>query len=170
VQHTKPNGEHRRGVVFISELVPRLALSIVANTFYGENYSTVPMRHQSEHDAEQRSISYQWKHRNRWNFIQVKAAIDPQPIKVNSSEEFFSEHYWGYTKRGEWTSEYEVLHRRWMIYPVLQHSVDVDFGALYGREFADLSNREPESILLAEGSPVEVRAGQRATRFPILIF
>jgi uncharacterized protein len=161
VQHTAPTGERRRGVVFISELVPRLALSIVANTIYGENYSTVPMRHKWKHDKQQRSISYQWKHKNRWNDLQVKAAIDPQPIEANSSEEFFTEHYWGYTKRGEWTSEYEVLHPRWMIYPVLGHSIDVDFGELYGREFANLSNRDPESILLAEGSAVEVRAGQR---------
>jgi uncharacterized protein YqjF (DUF2071 family) len=163
VQHTPPTGEARRGVVFISELVPRLALSIVANTIYGENYSTVPMRHQWDLDAQQRSISYEWKHKNKWNHLQVNAVVDPQPIAANSSEEFFTEHYWGYTKRGEWASEYEVQHPRWMIYRVLEHSIDVDFGALYGRKFANLSNREPESILLAEGSLVEVRAGQRTT-------
>jgi hypothetical protein len=32
VHHTKSIGERRRGVVFISELVPRFALSLVANT------------------------------------------------------------------------------------------------------------------------------------------
>ena len=41
VQHTTSTGERRRGVVFIRELVPRLALSLVANTIYGENYATV---------------------------------------------------------------------------------------------------------------------------------
>jgi uncharacterized protein len=87
--------------------------------------------------------------------------LDPTPIEGDSPEEFFTEHYWGYTKRGGWTSEYQVLHPRWMVYPVLQHSIDVDFGELYGREFASLSERAPESILLAEGSEIEVRAGQR---------
>jgi hypothetical protein len=91
----------------------------------------------------------------------VEADADPQPIQSDSAEEFFTEHYWGYTKRGAWTSEYEVLHPRWMTYPILQHSIDVDFGALYGNEFAGLSEREPESILLAEGSKVEVRGGER---------
>jgi uncharacterized protein YqjF (DUF2071 family) len=161
VRHTKPTGEPRRGVVFISELVPRLALSIVANTIYGENYSTVPMRHQWEHDAQQRSVSYQWKHKNRWNDLKVKAAVASQPIGLESAEEFFTEHYWGYTKRGDWTSVYEVQHPRWMIYPVLEHKIDVDFGKLYGHEFASLANSKPESILLAEGSKVEVRAGKR---------
>jgi uncharacterized protein YqjF (DUF2071 family) len=160
VQHTKATGERRRGVVFISELVPRFALSLVANAIYGENYATVPLRHLWEENGEQRSVRYQWIHKERWNELQVNASIDPLPIAANSAEEFFTEHYWGYTKRGARTSEYEVLHARWMMYPILQHSIDVDFGALYGSAFASLSKREPESILLAEGSEIEVRAGE----------
>jgi len=161
VQHTKPTGERRRGVVFISELVPRFALTLVANIIYGENYATVPLRHHWEQNGEQRSVRYQWRHRSRWNELLVRAAVLPQPIEADSAEEFFTEHYWGYTKRGVWTSEYAVLHPRWMMYPILQHSIDVDFGALYGSEFASLSGREPESVLLAEGSEIEVRAGER---------
>jgi uncharacterized protein len=161
VQHTKSTGERRRGVVFISELVPRFALSVVANTLYGENYATVPLRHDWGQTAEQRSVQYEWRYENRWNRLGVIADVDPQPIGANSAEEFFTEHYWGYTKRGAWTSEYQVLHPRWMMYPILQHSIDVDFGALYGNGFASLSGREPESILLAEGSKIEVRGGER---------
>jgi uncharacterized protein YqjF (DUF2071 family) len=161
VHHTKSIGERRRGVVFISELVPRFALSLVANTIYGENYATAPMRHQWEEIEGQCSVRYQWRHKSRWNALQVKAALHQQPIEVDSAEEFFTEHYWGYTKRGVWTSEYEVLHPRWMIYPVLQHSIDVDFGALYGSRFASLSQSSPENVLLAEGSEIEVRAGER---------
>jgi uncharacterized protein YqjF (DUF2071 family) len=163
VRHTKPTGERRRGVVFISELVPRFALTLVANMIYGENYATVPLRHHWEQDEEKRSVHYQWRYRSRWNELQVRAAVDPQPIEADSAEEFFTEHYWGYTKRGVRTSEYEVLHPRWMMYPILQHSIDVDFGALYGSKFASLSETEPESVLLAEGSEIEVRAGERIT-------
>jgi uncharacterized protein YqjF (DUF2071 family) len=160
VQHTKSTGEQRRGVVFIGELVPRFALSVVANAVYGESYVTVPMRHRWEEDGVQRSVRYQWRRRSRWNELRVKAAAVPQPIVAASAEEFFTEHYWGYTKRGDWTSEYEVRHPRWMMYPILEHSIDVDF-ALYGTGFASLSQREPESILLAEGSEIEVCAGER---------
>jgi hypothetical protein len=37
----------------------------------------------------------------------------------------------------------------------------MDFGALYGPPFAHLSAREPENILLAEGSAVSVHEGTR---------
>jgi uncharacterized protein len=47
------------------------------------------------------------------------------------------------------------------MYPILLHSIDVDFGALYGDTFASLSTRAPESVLLAEGSKIEVRSGER---------
>jgi uncharacterized protein YqjF (DUF2071 family) len=161
VQHINPTGERRRGVVFISELVPRFALSLVANAIYGENYATVPLRHHWEQNGEERSVRYRWRYKGRWNELQVRAAVLPQPIEADSAEDFFTEHYWGYTKRGVWTSEYEVLHPRWMMYPILQHSIDVDFGALYGSEFASLSERVPESVLLAEGSEIEVRGGER---------
>jgi uncharacterized protein len=161
VRHTKSTGEQRRGVVFISELVPRFALSLVANAIYGEPYRSVPVRHSWDEDGEQRTVCYQWRYKSRWNKLQVRAALDPQPIEANSAEEFFTEHYWGYTKRGTWTSEYAVLHPRWMIYPIQQHSIDVDFGALYGNGFAFLTTSQPESVLLAEGSEIEVRAGER---------
>ena len=41
----------RRGVVFIRELVPRPAIALVARAFYGENYISVPMKHEIEHVA-----------------------------------------------------------------------------------------------------------------------
>jgi uncharacterized protein len=161
VHHTKSTGDRRRGVVFISELVPRFALSVIARAIYGENYATVPLRHCWEQNAEQRTVSYQWRYKSRWNALRVRAAVLPQAIAANSAEEFFTEHYWGYTKRGVRTFEYEVLHPRWRAYPILEHSVDVDFGALYGDRFASLTASQPESVLLAEGSEIEVRAGQR---------
>jgi hypothetical protein len=35
------NGENRRGVVFIKEIVSKPAISFVANTLYNENYETM---------------------------------------------------------------------------------------------------------------------------------
>ncbi len=161
VQHTTPEGERRRGVVFIQEFVSRHALTLVANTVYGENYATVPVRHRWEQQEKKRLVRYEWKYKKRWNSLQVKADLHPRLIERNSPEEFFTEHYWGYTKRKKGTSEYEVLHPRWMTYPIQQHAIDVDFGALYGNQFDCLSEQQPRSVLLAEGSTVEVRAGKR---------
>jgi uncharacterized protein YqjF (DUF2071 family) len=41
----KEGGEWKRGVVFLKEIVPRRAISFVANTLYNENYRTHAMKH-----------------------------------------------------------------------------------------------------------------------------
>ena len=78
-----------------------------------------------------------------------------------SEEEYITEHYWGYTKIPELrTSEYGVEHPRWEIYPVKNHSIDVDFGAIYGEEFAFFKNEIPKSVFLAQGSEIKVKVGR----------
>lgn len=161
VTHTTASGERRRGVVFIRELVPRFALTLVARSFYGENYTTVPMSHQWIDAGEQQSIEYSWSYQGRKNQMQVTTVAQAEAIEPESAEEFFTEHYWGYTKRDAETSEYEVRHPRWTTYPIARHSIDVDFDTLYGSEFASLSTCQPTSVLLTEGSAVEVRSGKR---------
>ena len=51
---------------------------------------------------------------------------------------------------------YEVRHPHWETYAVQSHSLNVDFGQLYGEEFAGLTGQEPRSVFLAEGSEIEV--------------
>jgi uncharacterized protein YqjF (DUF2071 family) len=155
----------RRGVVFVREIVPRLALQLVANTFYGERYATARMRHEwREKDAEV-SVGYGWMSRGRLQEMEATASLERKPVAVGSEEEFITEHYWGYTaRRGGWTSEYEVVHPRWEVYPVKSYAVDVDFGLVYGARFARLHGMRPYSVLLAEGSEVEVRSGTRINR------
>ena len=55
------NGELKRGVVFIKEIVPKRALTFVANTVYNENYETLPMEHFWSSENNQRTIQYKWK-------------------------------------------------------------------------------------------------------------
>src|SRR5439155_200514 len=47
----------RRGVVFVSELVPRRAIALVARAFYGERYLALPMVRQSKFSSERSSVS-----------------------------------------------------------------------------------------------------------------
>ena len=42
----KCDREYRRGVVFIREIVPKPALTFVANNVFGERYMTMPMKNQ----------------------------------------------------------------------------------------------------------------------------
>ncbi|AHM61567.1 hypothetical protein D770_16565 [Flammeovirgaceae bacterium 311] len=149
----------RRGVVFIKEIVPRPALTLVARTFYGEPYQTMPMQYCLEEKSDLLQASYSWKYQ-RWHHLSVAAKNKASAIEKGSEAEFITEHYWGYTKRGEQhTSEYEVVHPVWEQYPVTAHDIDADFGLLYGQQFNFLTNTKPNSIILAEGSPIAVRMG-----------
>ena len=60
------DGETKRGVVFIKEIVPKPTLSFVANTVYKENYETMPMRYVWNENQSTRTIEYNWKKGDRW--------------------------------------------------------------------------------------------------------
>ncbi|SFU52881.1 hypothetical protein SAMN05216480_10654 [Pustulibacterium marinum] len=148
--------EWKRGVVFIKEIVPKPALTFVANTVYNENYETMPMEHQIIHNEQELMVHYRWKHAV-WNEFQVTASPKSEPIIPGGLSEFITEHYWGYAALNATKSnEYEVTHPQWNIYPVRNYIIHADFGALYGEEFAFLSNATPANVLLAEGSEITV--------------
>lgn len=135
VRH-KSNGEWRRGVVFIKEIVPKPAITFIANNVYNENYETCPMTHAWTMDDDEISIEYKWK-KGQWHSIKVLASSQSNLIVTGSEEEFITEHYWGYTKISENKSaEYGVEHPRWEIYPLKNHNIDINYGAVYGTAFA----------------------------------
>lgn len=151
------NGEFRRGVVFIKEIVPKFAITAVANTVYREHYETLRMKHEWLQQDGYLSVSYSWKKKGKWNSVKVKAKTPAKPFPEDSKTEFITEHYWGYAYRNKTSSnEYEVTHPRWEAYEVADFSLDVDFGTVYGTEFGFLNEQEPASVMLAEGSEITV--------------
>lgn len=149
----------KRGVVFIKELVPRPALTWVANTIYKENYETRPMQHNWKIAETTQQVEYRWK-KKRWNSFSIEASTTPESTVVGSEEEFIIEHYWGYARITDYsTSEYEVIHPRWDIYPTVNYGIDVDFEGTYGPRFAFMNKVQPASVLLAEGSEIAVGKG-----------
>lgn len=154
--------EWKRGVTFISEIVPKPMLTLVANTVYNENYRTLPMRHHWSSDGESMETRYDWKLAGKWHTLAVTTDVIAQPIAEGSAYEFITEHYWGYTSAGKDSSfEYEVRHPRWEVYPVQNYRVEADFGALYGPDFAFLNGATPHSVFLAEGSEISVENKRR---------
>jgi len=155
----KDGPDWKRGVVFIREIVPLPAVSFIANTIFHERYISLPMRNKEVHDAGVLQLNYQWKYRGRWNGMTAMTPFHPLPLQKGSQTEFITEHFWGYTDGGGGrTGEYQVAHPRWDIYPLTASTVDCDFGALYGPAFASLEQQHPQSVFLAEGSPVEIYA------------
>lgn len=154
--------EWKRGVVFIKEIVPKSMITIVANTLYKEKYQTLPMKYHlgfSIHDNEHH-IQYCWGYGMK-SKIYVVADENLSPIETGSEEEFITEHFWGYTKlSNSKTAQYEVKHPRWQVYPVKSYEINVDFEKVYGHHFNFLNNLKPDSVLLAEGSEIEVMKGK----------
>lgn len=146
----------KRGVVFIREIVPKYALSFVANSFYKENYKTMPMNSQIEVSGDELKVKYAWKDKS-WHSIQITAEKSALPMENDSEFEFITEHYYGFTKRQNKTSEYEVCHPKWDHYPVKEYHLDIDFKGLYGKDFGFLNGQTPISVMLAEGSEIEVK-------------
>jgi len=158
------NGEWKRGAVFIKEIVPKRALTFVANTIYNENYETLPMKHSWSSEKDSSTIEYKWKKSGKWNSIKVRASIDKFEIEPQSETEFITEHYWGYAGVNEKKSnEYEVTHPRWEVYQVNDYEIDADFGAIYGSKFDFLTSLKPSSVMLAEGSAITIEGKRSIT-------
>lgn len=150
------NNEWKRGVVFIKEIVPKPALTWVANTVYKEHYQTLPMKHSVIKNEITTDFVYQWKTGRKWNTILVEAENIETEINLNTEAEFITEHYFGYTKTKNKTFEYEVKHPRWRQYKVTNFQIDVDFGLVYGDAFSFLNAKKPISVFLAKGSDISV--------------
>ena len=153
----------RRGVVFIRELVPRRAIALVARTFYGENYVSVPMKHQIDHVDLKLSVEYAWRRDRKWESLKMSATGEPQTIPAGSHADFITEHYWGYTCFRGGCSEYRVEHPRWKVWNAETFQLSADVAALYGEQFNETLSQPPRSAFIADGSPIEVLLREQLT-------
>lgn len=156
------DGELRRAVVFIKEIVPRVAIAWTARVLYQENYVALPTRHsiELEEDGRPNHVAYRWKLAGRWHELSVQCQGDRQPLAEASAEQFIAEHYWGYSARSDGrTVEYRVAHPSWHVWDVTQASLDCDVARLYGPQFVEYLSAQPASALLADGSEVSVHHG-----------
>ena len=160
------DGEVRRAVTFVREIVPRPAIAAVARLAYNEPYVAMPMRHeiseQAGSDAAPSVVRYEWKQRGGWAGLTIAASGPATPLVPGSEAEFITEHYWGYTRqRDGGTVEYQVTHPRWRTWTVTDASVGGTLSELYGAELATVLAGPPDSAFLAEGSRIEVHAPVR---------
>lgn len=148
----------KRGVVFINETVPYKLVAWLANKLYKEHYIAIPTKNEIEITSLSKSIKYHWKINREWNHIAVNTSIKNEQMLPGSIEEFIFEHYYGYTKiNNQLSQEYKVDHPRWLVNKVIDHSIHCDFKSMYGNDFSFLSDRQPDSVTVAEGSPVTVK-------------
>lgn len=154
-------GEVRRGVVFVKEIVPRRAIAFVARTIYGEPYERWSMWNERSDNR----VAYGWDRGTVANRISVELGDGLGVPTGGSHGEFIIEHYWGYTMRNPTeTNEYKVEHPKWKLRDVVSSEIEVDFAKVYGEGYAFLSDQQPYSRLFASGSEISVYTGSRLSR------
>jgi uncharacterized protein YqjF (DUF2071 family) len=163
VRRELADGEVRRGVVFIRELVPRLAIAWLARLAYNEPYLAVAMRSDTPATVTEApsTLRYSWLRRRHapraWEHLAVQAVGDATVPAVDTEAQFITEHYWGYTpQRDGGTVEYEVRHPPWRVWAGAAPELRADVASLYGNPFAEPLAATPCSAFVAEGSPVVV--------------
>ena len=163
VRRTTPSGEARRAVVFVRELVPRIAIATLARWTYNEPYLAVPMEHRSTlSDAEGGAVEYSWLHRGGAFALSANVTGPATLPPPGSDAEFITEHYWGYTRQRDGsTIEYQVEHPQWPTWEASSAQFSGDSGALYGASFGDVLAGRPHSVFVAKGSAITVHRGIR---------
>ena len=150
------NDTWKRGVVFIKEIVPKPAITFIANALFKENYVTTKMNHNIISNKFNTVISYKWQTHKLWQEISVTTNLTSHIPSPNSLESFITEHYYGYTKDAFKTYEYEVQHPSWELFKVLDYEINIDFGLNYGAHFRILNRIKPSSLFVAKGSKINV--------------
>lgn len=166
VRRKAPDG-WRRGVVFIREVVPRRAVSLVARTLYDEPYVTHPTGSKVELPTTARGsgvAEYRWSADGERLGVSVEVEGEPALPPADSPEAFIAAHHWGYTRRRDGgTSEYRVDHPRWRVWSDGTGTLLGEVGSFYGEPFVQPLAGAPYTCFVAEGSQVQVHRGERLT-------
>ena len=144
-------------------MVPRYAIAKTARILYGENYTSLPMRHTIATSELGRKAEYEWRVGSKWCKLSAQTDGDPIRTQEGSLEQFITEHYWGYSaqRSGGGCLEYHVEHEPWRVWTTSSARFEGDADSLYGRELGAVIQQQPESAFVADGSPVIVYKGNR---------
>ena len=151
------DGDCRRAVVFLREVVPRRAIAWTARALYNEPYVARPMRHAIAENGVERRLRYEWQERSTWVGLEATTTGDPAPFVSGSQAEFITEHFWGYTRqRDGGTIEYHVAHPSWRVWETTSARAIGPLTETYGAGLAAILEGTPRSSFVAEGSDVVV--------------
>ena len=148
---------NRRGVVFVRELAPNPLVCGLANLLYNEPYSAVPMTSRVTQVGAVRRVRHDFKVGGKAQMVAVSAQGKPVLPPEDSFEQWVKEQPAGFnvSRSGALTS-FRVWHPTWRVYPVKEYTMNIDFAHLYGPQWKFLQVREPDSVVLAEGSQIKI--------------
>ncbi|WP_324721355.1 DUF2071 domain-containing protein [Salinimicrobium sp. HB62] len=150
----------RKGVVVISRIFDQLAARDLANTVFKANYTSMPVSGKVEETEYHLKVQYSWQFRELQQNFWVKSNRLAAPYDKDSAAAFLLDRPYGYLKSEDQTYEYKLDHVDWHLYTVDEYSIDVDFSKQFDPAFNILNSQTPHSVILTEGSTIEIGANQ----------
>ena len=148
----------QRGVVFVRELAPNPLVCGLAKLLYNEPYSAVPMVSRVTQIGDLRRVRHDFTAQGKAQMVAVTALRSAALPPEDSFETWVKEQEAGFNRQrlGGSITGFRVWHPPWRVYPVEEYTMDIDFAHLYGPQWGFLQEREPDSVVLAEGSQIKI--------------
>lgn len=158
------NGETKRGVVFIKEIIPHKLPAMVANKLFKENFHVMAM------DAEygKKTISYKW---GDGNVVRAERVGEMFEWAEGTEEEFLGNNFWAFKNLGRDNTtdrkgrgkscEFGISHIPWKMQKLENIELKIEFINLYGKDWATHINPTPTSTFYVNGSEVGVSLPKR---------
>jgi uncharacterized protein YqjF (DUF2071 family) len=156
--------EHRRGVVFLRQLVTAPLMMLGGTMLYYQPLKLASLDHDVGFDDGERRAHTRVEYRRHRGAIDVRALNEPALPAPESQETFIKERSWGfYRLRSGASYRYRLSHPTWLTYPVRRAEVTVNPGALTGPEWELFDwGSNLHSVVFAEGSAVTLYSPERA--------
>lgn len=147
----------RQGVLAIRELVPSPLAAAVARLRFNEPFRSTPMESRTASMGDELVVEHRWRWQDRRYFLRMTADHNAGGVPSNGNALHLFGRRWAYgrSRRGD-PMVLRVEHPTWALRQVRTVDFDVDYGALYGPEWAVLNDTRPSSTLLAVGSAVSI--------------
>ena len=149
----------RPAVCFVQELVPSRLLAAVARWRFGEPFVAGRVETTVTNDAGGSTVEYRFGIARPHNRISVRGSRDSAVPDAETFEHWVKERVRGCRAgRDGRLRTFDVTHPLWALHRVDSVTCEVDYAALYGRDWAFLADARPASVLYAVGSDVAVSA------------
>jgi hypothetical protein len=143
--------------VAIRELVPSPLAAAIGRLRFNEPFRSTPMESRTASMGDELVVEHRWRWRDRRYFLRMTADQNSCTSQGDEQAHDLFGRRWAYgrSRRGA-PIVLRVEHPPWALRPVRTFDFEVDYGALYGPEWAILNNRTPTSAYLAVGSAVSI--------------
>ena len=150
----------RKGVVVLNRIFDQPGATSLTNTIFKTNYISLPATGTVQETEEFVKVKYSWQFRELEQNFWVKSNRLAAPYEKDSVAAFVLDRSYGYVKDEENTYEYAIEHVDWHLYTPEEYKVDIDFSTQFDPAFNILNGQAPHSVILTEGSAVEIGENQ----------